>query len=337
MGGATIIPRSPRTTRNEKNFQDRPIFFFKSYMTFKYLLLIIVCIQGKASHWFPSGTMSGATKRSPADTVSTWQLPTPIPWKKTPKDRFVDWPDVFAVGVKFHALSSRFNLIFKEYPQARRKGNLWQFFEQAEKNPNLKGQCHEIFCFWFFSWISFPPAPEYYIKTVSNFFENSRRYSQLKVCHRCQRHRWQMEKVFNQNNFINFVWSPLGSRGNVYINFCLQVHFQVSASRYCSHYLPPVSMTPAANLPPVSLIPAQICHRCQQYKGNWWQNLLPVSLIPVANLPPVSLIPVVHLYLRISPRIFENILNDSNVIIRGLGEGDSWKKPEAKNLVTLSL
>ncbi len=28
MGGATIIPRSPRTTRNEKNVQDRPKFFF---------------------------------------------------------------------------------------------------------------------------------------------------------------------------------------------------------------------------------------------------------------------------------------------------------------------
>ncbi len=30
-------------------------------------------------------------------------------------------------------------------------------------NKDLKGQCHEIFCFWFFSWISFPPAPEYSI------------------------------------------------------------------------------------------------------------------------------------------------------------------------------
>jgi hypothetical protein len=40
--GATIIPRSPRTTRNEKSFQDRPNFFlfFKSYMTLKYLLII---------------------------------------------------------------------------------------------------------------------------------------------------------------------------------------------------------------------------------------------------------------------------------------------------------
>jgi hypothetical protein len=73
-----------------------------------------------------------------------------------------------------------------------------------------------------------------------------------------------------------------------------------------------------------------ICHRCQQHKGNRWQNLPPVSLIPVANLPPVSLTPVVHLDLRISPRIFEKIRNDPNVIIRGLGGGDSWKKPEAK-------
>ncbi len=33
----------------------------------------------------------------------------------------------------------------------------------------LKGQCHEIFRVWFFSWISFPQAPEYTIRAVSNF------------------------------------------------------------------------------------------------------------------------------------------------------------------------
>ncbi len=144
----------------------------------------------------------------------------------------------------------------------------------------LKGQCHEIFDFWFFSWISFPQASEYTIMAISNFFENSRRYSRHKVHHRCQRHRWQIEKIFKQKNFNNFFWVPLGSRVNIHINFFLQVHFKVSAAWYCSHYLPPVS-----------LIPVAICHRCQQHKGNWWQNLPPVSLIPVANLPPVSLIP----------------------------------------------
>ena len=147
----------------------------------------------------------------------------------------------------------------------------------------------------------FRPAPEYPIWTVSNFFENSWRFSQFKVCHRCQRQRWQMEKICNQKNFNNFIWSPLGSRGHIYINFCLKFTFRC--------------------LQP-DIVPI-ICHRCQQHKENWWQNLPPVSLIPVANLSPVSLTPVVHLDLRISPRIFEKIRNDPNVIIRGLGEGDS--------------
>ncbi len=42
MGGATIIPRSLKTKRNEKNCQNRPekILFLKSYMTLKYLLII---------------------------------------------------------------------------------------------------------------------------------------------------------------------------------------------------------------------------------------------------------------------------------------------------------
>ncbi len=40
----------------------------------------------------------------------------------------------------------------------------------------LKGQCHEIFCFKFFSWIIFPQAPKNNIRVISNFFENLRRY-----------------------------------------------------------------------------------------------------------------------------------------------------------------
>jgi hypothetical protein len=46
---------------------------------------------------------------------------------------------------------------------------------------------------------------------------------------------------------------------------------------------------------------------------------------------------VVHLDLRISPRIFEKIRNGPNGKLWGWGETDSYKKPEAKNLVTLSL
>ncbi len=98
------------------------------------------------------------------------------------------------------------------------------------KKKKKKGQCHEIFDFWFFSRISFPQAPEYTIRVFSNFFENSRRYSQLKVCHRCQRHRWQMQKIFNHKNFNYLVWTPVGSIFNIQKHFCLQVHFKVSAA-----------------------------------------------------------------------------------------------------------
>ena len=52
-----------------------------------------------------------------------------------------------------------------------------------------------------------------------------------------------------------------------------------------------------------------------------WETLPPVALIPMANL---------HLDLQISPRIFEKIQQDPNVIFRGLGEDDSWKKDWSK-------
>ncbi len=115
----------------------------------------------------------------------------------------------------------------------------------------LKGQCHEIFDFWFFSWISFPQAPEYTIRDVSNFFENSRRYSQLKVHHRCR---------------------------------CLQVHFKVSAGSlilfplfatdvvYTGGKFAAGVVDTCGNLPPVSTtltseIGGKICCRCRWY---WW-------------------------------------------------------------------
>ncbi len=45
----------------------------------------------------------------------------------------------------------------------------------------LKGVWHEIFDFRFFSWLSVPWAHEYSLGAVSNFFENSRRYSRMNV------------------------------------------------------------------------------------------------------------------------------------------------------------
>ncbi len=44
------------------------------------------------------------------------------------------------------------------------------------------------------------------------------------------------------------------------------------------------------------------------------------------HLPPVSTTPVVHLELRISPRIFEKIRIGPFGILRGFGETDSSRK-----------
>ncbi len=120
---------------------------------------------------------------------------------------------------------------------------------------SLKGQCHEIFCFWFFSWISVPQAPEYTIRAVSNFFENSRRYSQIKDDHRYQRHRWQ-------------ILSPVS----------LVLLIPVAN-------LPPVSMMPAENLLPVSTTPVANCHRyqrhrrqiCDRCQRHRWQTMGTIS------------------------------------------------------------
>jgi len=103
--------------------------------------------------------------------------------------------------------------------------------------PCLKGQCHEIFCFWFFSWISFSPAPEYSIKTVLILFENLWRYcsSRFATGVNDTGGRWKkssIRKVFNI--LFGHLW--VVELTYIYINFCLQVHFNVSAAWYCSYY-----------------------------------------------------------------------------------------------------
>jgi hypothetical protein len=80
----------------------------------------------------------------------------------------------------------------------------------------------------------------------------------------------------------------------------------------CSHCLLRVSFTPVANLLPMSLIPVAICHRCRWYQ---WFTLTCD-------------------YIR---EFLKKIWNGPNGILWGRGETDTWKKPEAKNLVTLSL
>ncbi len=176
----------------------------------------------------------------------------------------------------------------------------------TSQKETLKGQCHEIF--FLFSWISFPPALEYSINTVSNVFENSRRYSQVKVHHRYQRHRWQIFPAFSLALLI-----PVAN-------------------------LPPVSLTPVANNNTISgcrhlklNLKAKIYIYVNSTTQRCQNKIIKIfQLADFCYLPTVSTTPVAKLELHISPRIFEKIRNSHIVIIRGLGETDSWKNQKQK-------
>jgi hypothetical protein len=153
----------------------------------------------------------------------------------------------------FSRESQEFCILFEEIEMLRHCSiDLFNYRKNPRKNKtilfliSLKGQCHEIFDFWFFSWISFPQASESTFTAISNCFENSRRYSWLKVHHWCQRHRWQMEKIFKQKNFNNFVWAPLGSRVNIYCIYIFAFKFTLRRLQ-----------------PDIVLI---ICHRCRWHR-----------------------------------------------------------------------
>jgi hypothetical protein len=91
-------------------------------------------------------------------------------------------------------------------------------------------------------------------------------------------------------------------------------------------------LTPVANLPlPPSLISAvnlPLVPTTPVASKNLRKDVTPVANFPHVSLTPVALPvadlpPVLHLDLQKSQQIFEKILNDPNVLIRGLGEDDS--------------
>ncbi len=175
------------------------------------------------------------------------------------------------------------------------------------------------FLLWFFSWVSFLPAPEYSNRTISNFFKNLRRYSHVKVHHRYEYTGGKFTTVVNYASgklppFINdtggkFATGLNNTRGRQWEQ--LSNGWQLKMNLKKKVYLYANSTT----------------QRCPKERRK-------IFLIEdFFHLPPVSTTPVVHL----SPRIFEKIRNSPNGIIRGLEETDPCRKPEVENLVALSL
>ncbi len=175
----------------------------------------------------------------------------------------------------------------------------------------LKGQCREIFNCWFFSWISFPQAPEYTIRAVSNFFEHSLRYLQ----HKCTTSVIDTSGKWKKSSIIKVLIILFGHLLEVELTYRYIFATGVVDSsgkfatginnisetggkicRWCRwhRWQIVIGVIDTDGKFAASWHWWQICHRYQQQKQNWWQNF-----------PPVSLISVLHLDLRISPQIFE--------------------------------
>ncbi len=128
----------------------------------------------------------------------------------------------------------------------------------------LKGTVPRDFRLLVFFMNQFPPSPWVYHKGCFEFFLKFAEIFASQGAPPVLLTPLANGKIFNQKKNLNyFVWTPLGSRINIYINFCLQFHLKVCAVWYCFHYLPQVSV---AKLSPVLLIPVAIRHRCRWHR-----------------------------------------------------------------------
>ncbi len=190
----------------------------------------------------------------------------------------------------------------------------------------LKGTLSRDFLLLVFSMNQFPPAAEYPIRTISNFFENTRRYAQVKVHHQYQRHRWQILPP------VSLVLLTLAASCHRFQQHRQKICHRCQRQRWqimgtisgCRHL--------KVNLKAkIYICVNSTTQRCPN-------KIIKIFLIEgFFHLPPVSMTPVVQLEQRISPWIFEKIWNGCNGVLECLRENDSLNKPEVENLMTLSV
>ncbi len=206
--------------------------------------------------------------------------------------------------------------------------------QELAKNRSLSfnGTVSWDFLLQVFSWITFPQAPDNNIRIISNFFENSRRYSQVKVHHRCQQHWWQILQPVPL-----VLLTPVAN-------------------------LSPVSTIPVANLSPVSTTQVANCHRYQRHRRQichqcHWHRWQIIGTISGCRHLKVNFKAKIYIYVSSTTQRWPNKIikfvwskifsichrcrwhrwQTLSCEYLRWEETDSWKEPEAKNLVTLSL
>ncbi len=185
---------------------------------------------------------------------------------------------------------------------------------------SLKGQSHEIFCFWFFSWISFPPAPEYCIRTVSNFFASQGA---------------PLVSITLTANFSTSFPSVVDIGGK----------FATGVNDASGKFATGVNDTSGKQWEQLS--------NCWQFKMTWRKKMylyVNFTVLPKGFQKKyweiILIFYICHrcrwhrwgtLSCKYLHEFSKKIRNGPNGIIRGLGETDPCRKPEVKNLVALSL
>jgi hypothetical protein len=128
-------------------------------------------------------------------------------------------------------------------------------------------------------------------------------------------------KHLQSEKFLLFFLTPLGSRVSILINAFLQVHFKLSAVWYCSHCLPPVSLISVA-------FATIVVYTCFKFVA---------SIVDTGGKFATG----INNTSRTGAKIFCGCYwyRWCTLTCEYLckGEDDSWKKSEAKYLVTLSL
>jgi len=107
-----------------------------------------------------------------------------------------------------------------------------------------KVQCHEIFCSWFISWISFPPSSWVYHLGRFEFFQ---KFAEIFAA-QC----WPPVSTTPAANFATSFTSVVDTRDKFATGYNNTGGKFAAGVNNIGGKLPPVSTTPAANLPPVS-------------------------------------------------------------------------------------
>ncbi len=115
----------------------------------------------------------------------------------------------------------------------------------------LKGQCHEIFCFRFFSWITFPQAPDNNTRVISNFSK--------------------IQGDIRKSMCTTGVNDTGGKLPPVSMSRVAKCHRYQRHRRQILPPVPLVFLTPVANLPPLSTTPAAKVANCHRYQRHRWQ------------------------------------------------------------------